>query len=131
VNLALTIVRDALENEATDYFLVSGDSDAAPAIREAQRLNPTGFYKAYFPPQRTSSELSSLMRLSEVIGRSKLRDSQLPPVVTSASGAAFEQPAKWRPETFLDEEGQPKVNSHTGPVTATPADLHRLHQTRK
>lgn len=125
VNLALTIARDAYQQEATDYYLISGDSDAAPAIREAQRLNPSGFYKAYFPPNRYSDELRSLMPLSEVIGRSKLRDSQLPPMVHGASVLqTFEQPAKWQPESFIHDGDEPPKKL---PVTpgVTPLDIMR------
>ena len=125
VNMALAIARDALSREATDYFLVSGDSDAAPAIREAQRINPYGFYKAYFPPRRHSDELKSLMPLSEVIGRTKLRDSQLPRVVTAPTGAEYEQPSKWTPETFLDEDGEARTIVSNPDVTATPGDVWR------
>lgn len=130
VNMALAIARDALSQEATDYFLVSGDSDAAPAIREAQRINPGGFYKAYFPPKRHSDELKSLMPLSEVIGRTKLRDSQLPPVVSSSSGAEFAQPPKWMPESFLDENGDARTLTSKAPVTVTPWDIHRHNRRR-
>jgi hypothetical protein len=126
VNMALSLARDASAREATDYFLVSGDSDAAPAVREAQRINPHGFYKAYFPPKRHSAELQSLMPLSEVIGRSRLRDSQLPAVVRSATGAEYQQPLKWVPESFLDENGDAKPAAPTSPVTVTPADVRRM-----
>lgn len=128
VNIALTIARDALAQEVTDYFLISGDSDAAPAIREAKRVNPTGFYKAYFPPKRHSDELASLMPLSEVIGRTKLRDSQLPKVVRSASGTQFEQPPKWTPESFLDDNGDAIAPTAGAPVTVTPLDVRRMHK---
>lgn len=120
VNLALTIARDAATQEATDYYLISGDSDAAPAIREAQRINPSGFYKAYFPPERYSDELKTLMPLSEIIGRSRLRDAQLPEVVHGPEGQEHRQPLKWKPESFIDD-GQP-VAPHA-PVTVTPADV--------
>lgn len=125
VNLALTIAREAAEGEATDYYLISGDSDASPAIREAQRLNPRGFYKAYFPPGRYSDELKTLMPASEVIGRTKLRDAQLPEVVVASSGLEHRQPLKWKPESFIDD-GLP-TGSHA-PVTATPADIARIHR---
>lgn len=125
VNLALTIARDAATQEATDYYLISGDSDAAPAIREAQRINPTGFYKAYFPPSRKSEELTALMPASEVIGRTRLRDAQLPEVVHGRGGQEHVQPLKWKPESFLDD-GLPA--SPRPPVSATPADLARFHR---
>lgn len=127
VNLALTIARDAVLKEATDYYLISGDSDAAPAIREAQRINPEGFYKAYFPPSRHSEELKALMPLSEVIGRTRLREAQLPEVVLGPEGQEHRQPLKWKPESFLNDGPS---NSVRPSVTATPADVFKSHRHR-
>lgn len=128
VNLALTIARDAAKGEATDYYLISGDSDAAPAIREAQRINPKGFYKAYFPPDRQSDELKTLMPLSEVIGRTRLRDAQLPELVLGAQGQEYRQPLKWKPESFIDD-GRPAAPHK--PVSVTPAQVFGRESSRR
>ncbi|WAC65431.1 NYN domain-containing protein [Agrococcus sp. SL85] len=126
VNLALAIARDAIAPEADDYFLLSGDSDAAPAVREAMRLNPSGFYAAFFPPGRHSEELKQLMPASRIIGRDKLRNSQLPETVSDANGSTFEQPAKWKPETFLPEPGTPSPILRAKPDGSmpTPRDMN-------
>lgn len=100
VNMAISLVIDAAKNEATDYYLISGDSDAAPAIRQAMKVNPAGFYMALFPPRRTSNELQGLMPRSMVIGREKLAQSQLPEIVRGAKNAKYSQPAKWKAGSF-------------------------------
>lgn len=100
VNMAISLVTDAASKEATDYYLISGDSDAAPAIRQAMQVNPTGFYMALFPPRRISNELQALMPNSRVIGREKFAQSQLPETVRGAKNAKFSQPSKWKPGSF-------------------------------
>lgn len=129
VNLALSIVLDSIQKPATDYFLITGDSDAAPAIRQAQKLNPDGFYMALFPPMRQSFELQALMPNSMVIGESRLRQAQLPEEIVLPSGQVLEQPQKWRPSRFLDPDffpPQPRPK-----VTASPGSVARVIAARE
>ncbi|GGF15540.1 hypothetical protein GCM10011399_06670 [Subtercola lobariae] len=101
VNIAVEIVSDALAGKAQSLYVISADSDLTPAIKLIQRHQPTVFAMAFFPPRRKSDELLKLMPSSIVIGRQKLRDAQLPEIVTTDS-RAFARPAKWRPALFED-----------------------------
>lgn len=128
VNLALAIARDAAEALATDYYIITGDSDAAPAVREAQRINPRGFYLALFPPQRASSELKMLMPNSFVIGPAKLRNAQLPLEIVTNGSSTVTCPLKWRPARFIDDDFSPNTAQLKSVVTASPATVARQSQ---
>ncbi|HEY5853847.1 MAG TPA: hypothetical protein VIW24_07285 [Aldersonia sp.] len=51
---------------------LSADSDLAPAVRMARRVNPHLFIAAAFPPKRFSAELQNLMPRSFHLGMSKI-----------------------------------------------------------
>lgn len=96
VNIATAIVSDAAAKVADSLIVISADSDLAPAIRAATSLNPTIFVAAAFPPLRYSAELKKLMPSSFHIGATKLKQSQLPAVVTDGHGQSYQRPTKWQ-----------------------------------
>jgi uncharacterized LabA/DUF88 family protein len=96
VNIAVNLVADAAAQEANTFMIVSADSDIAPAVRMAQRLNPTAFYLAAFPPKRFSNELKALMPASFPIGRGRIAKALLPDEVRSVDGRTHSRPEKWR-----------------------------------
>ncbi len=97
VNIAVTLLADAVAREADSFIVISGDSDIAPAVRMARMLNPEAFFSAAFPPNRYSAELKALMPASFHIGRAKIAQSLLPDAVPVASNSTIlERPAKWR-----------------------------------
>lgn len=95
VNIATAIVADAAAKRMESALVVSADSDLVPAVKAARNLNPDLFGAAASPPKRYSAELSKLMPSSPHIGNAKVRDSQLPTVVTDTSGRTYERPVKW------------------------------------
>lgn len=96
VNIAVGLVSDAAEGSMDAALIISADSDLAPAIRVARRVNPDLFVAAAFPPKRFSAELKSLMPASFHIGPAKIRASLLPEVVNTPR-KSFQRPSKWRP----------------------------------
>jgi hypothetical protein len=75
-------------------LIVSADSDLCPAVRSARGVNATLARIPAFPPHRRSGELKTLLPSAFVIGETKLRQSQLPPVVHDASaGEKHTRPA--------------------------------------
>jgi len=103
VSIAVEMVADVASGRADDFYIVSGDSDMAPAVRRMMKINPDIFCTAFFPPQRKSDELLKLMPASRVIGRQKIDASQLDDEMSGESGS-FSRPAKWRPGSFEDAE---------------------------
>jgi uncharacterized LabA/DUF88 family protein len=96
VNIAVSLVADAASGSIDAALLLSADSDLAPAVRVARRLNPQLFITAAFPPNRHSAELKKMMPNSFQIGISKIKSAQLPATVTDpARGLSWSRPAKW------------------------------------
>ncbi|HEY5858047.1 MAG TPA: NYN domain-containing protein [Aldersonia sp.] len=96
VNIAVSLVADAASGSTDAALLLSADSDLAPAVRMARRVNPHLFIAAAFPPKRFSAELQNLMPRSFHLGMSKIRSSQLPETVTDVTrGVSWSRPAKW------------------------------------
>lgn len=94
VNIAVTLVSDAAQGAMDAALIVSADSDLAPAVRAARKLNPDLFIAAAFPPKRFSAELRSLMPASFHIGRATILDSMLPESVDDGA-RQLRRPAKW------------------------------------
>ena len=94
VSIAVELVSDAAANFMETAFIVSADSDLAPAVKAAQKLNSQLFIAAAFPPRRFSSSLKALMPASFPIGERKLRANQLPELIEIESHV-HERPEKW------------------------------------
>lgn len=96
VNIALHVLRDALEHSCDSALVVSADSDLAPAVRMVKEVRPNFFLAAAFPPRRRSDELKALMPASFHIGEAKIRAAQLPINFTpDGSDVEFSRPSKW------------------------------------
>jgi uncharacterized LabA/DUF88 family protein len=96
VNIAVALTEIAASATVDTVLVVSADSDLCPAVRSAQRVNPGLTIIPAFPPHRRSGELRTLLPSAFVIGETKLRQSQLPPVVRdTATGNKYARPAYW------------------------------------
>ncbi|EFG74150.1 hypothetical protein HMPREF0591_5931 [Mycobacterium parascrofulaceum ATCC BAA-614] len=96
VNIAINLVADASIKLTDAALIISADSDLAPGVKLARKLNPNLFVAAAFPPRRVCNELKTLMPNSFHIGMGKIRNSQLPPVVIdAATRKQFTRPTKW------------------------------------
>lgn len=61
VNLALHIIKDCMDKEVDTVVLVTADSDQVPTIKFIKSLFPKIKVKIYFPPNRNSNELKSII----------------------------------------------------------------------
>lgn len=96
VNLAVEMMRDAHLDLFDTALLISGDSDLTPAVSAVQQLHPAKTVVVASPPGRRSDVLNSAAAAAFSIGRAKLANAQLPPVVTSATGHPLRRPVEWR-----------------------------------
>lgn len=97
VNIAVALMELAASARADTVLVVSADSDLCPAVRSARRVNPRLTIVPAFPPHRRSGELKALLPSAFTISETKLRQSQLPPVVhDSATGSKYVRPAYWQ-----------------------------------
>lgn len=97
VNIAVALMEIAASAAVDTVLVVSADSDLCPAVRSARRVNPQLTIVPAFPPHRRSGELRALLPSAFTISETKLRQSQLPPVVQDpATGVKYMRPAYWR-----------------------------------
>lgn len=94
VSLAVSLVEDGANNLFDAALIVSADSDMTPGIRALRRLVPCARVIAAMPPRRRSFGLSTASDAAFPISMTKVRQSQLPEVVT-AGKHSFRRPAYW------------------------------------
>lgn len=95
VNIATQLLVDAFQDRFDAAFVVSGDSDLVPPMKEVRRLFPSKRIVAVFPPNRISSEIRSVAHAYFTIQKSALASSQFPEVVTTKSGFKLTRPSRW------------------------------------
>lgn len=96
VNIAVHLLRDAMDKTYDSALIVSGDSDLGPAVRMVKDVRPGYFMAAAFPPKRFSAELKSLMPASFHINENKVRGAQLPQTFQDGlTSKTFTRPEKW------------------------------------
>jgi uncharacterized LabA/DUF88 family protein len=93
VNIAVALVEDAAQDAFDKAILITGDGDLRPAVAVAKRLRPDKRIIAAFPPFRHSVSLIAAVDAYVRIGSDKIRNSQLPPRVVTATGVTLERPA--------------------------------------
>ena len=95
VNIASRILVDAFLDKFDTTFLISGDTDLIPPIREIKSHFPEKRIIVAFPPGRHNVSLQKIAHASFIIGRKKLLDSQLPDKVTKPNGYVLRRPPEW------------------------------------
>ena len=95
VNIAVTLLSDAVRDDFDIALLISADSDLCPAVRETKSLFPTKRIIAAFPPGRHSAELRRVVDGFVFIGNDKIRRAQLPDEVVTKAGVVLRRPQHW------------------------------------
>lgn len=96
VNIAVELLGDAQDDVFDTAIIVSGDSDLAGPVEAVRMRYPDRRVVVAFPPRRVSKQLRNLATSSFVIGRKKLKDSQLPGRISTATGYVLTRPSSWR-----------------------------------
>ncbi|RMG95851.1 MAG: NYN domain-containing protein [Deltaproteobacteria bacterium] len=96
VNLAVQLLTDAYDDHFDTAIIVSGDGDLTTPVRQVRQRFPRKRVLIAFPPARRSDQLRGVANGSFVIGQDKLRNNQLPDIVTTPSGHPLHRPAWWR-----------------------------------
>lgn len=95
VNIAVQMLQDAYQDKFDTAVLISGDSDLLPPIIAIKKLFPIKKVVVAFPPNRHNRSLQKHASGSFIIGRKKLKDSQLPDTVIKRDGYVLTRPAEW------------------------------------
>jgi uncharacterized LabA/DUF88 family protein len=83
VNIATTLIIDALDDKFDTAIIVTGDSDIAPALEVIKKKKPEKRLVAAFPPNRYSKELEDLAHVKPPIRiwEPMLKKSRLPNII--------------------------------------------------
>jgi len=95
VNIATHLIVDAYQDRYDMAMLISGDSDLVPPIKAVHTLFNQKRVFVSFPPKRHNQTVAAAAKGSLIIGRKKLADSQLPPVVIKRDGYTLVKPIEW------------------------------------
>ena len=95
VNIAAALLGDAYGNAYDRAILVSGDNDLAGPVSIIRQQFARKEVIAAFPPGRRSSRLIAAAFGYFSIGRSKVRDCQLPAQVVKSDGHIIARPPQW------------------------------------
>jgi uncharacterized LabA/DUF88 family protein len=97
VNIATQMLVDAYSDKFDVAILISGDSDLVPPIRAINDAfnNKNKRVTVLFPPKRFNNSVSYVAKGSEIIGRKRLKDSQLEDRVKKADGYILTKPIEW------------------------------------
>lgn len=95
VNIAVEMLTDAYQDRFDTALLISADSDLHAPVSKIRSLFPQKKVVVAFPPERRSAELAAAASASIVVGRGKLKDSQLPDMLCAKNGHVLKKPATW------------------------------------
>lgn len=96
VNIAVQLLADAFDDRFDTAIIISGDSDLTTPIQRVRERFPTKRLIVAFPPNRHSEQLKKVANGHLTVGEDKLRHSQFPDSVISASGHVIHRPVHWR-----------------------------------
>ena len=95
VNIAVELLVDAQDDKFDTAIIVSGDSDLTRPIEFVLQRYLNKRVIIAFPPNRHSDRLKNTKARYFTIGRKKLKDSQFPDEIETASGFVLKRPQKW------------------------------------
>ena len=90
VNLAISLIQDGMDNIADVFYVISGDTDFAPAVKLLKVRYPNIQYVPIFPPKRNrAKELMNLCSSSRQhidMTETNIAKSRLPECITDING---------------------------------------------
>ncbi len=95
VNIAVALLRDAVQNVYDTAIVISADSDLTGPIDTVLQDYPEKRLVVVFPPDRASKQLRSVATATFTLGRKLISDSQFPPRVFDANGYPLHKPSRW------------------------------------
>lgn len=96
VNIAMQLLADAFEDHFDTALVISADSDLTTPVRQVRARFPAKRVIVAQPPGRNSVQLAGVATAAFTISETKVRQSQLPAAVTTASGYVIYRPSTWR-----------------------------------
>lgn len=95
VNIATHLLLDAFQDKYDMAMLISGDSDLVPPVKSIHEHFKNKRVFLAFPPSRHNKSLSLQAKGSMIIGKSKIKNCQLPEELKSQTGYILKKPRQW------------------------------------
>ncbi len=95
VNIAITLLQEALRDHYDTAIIMSGDSDLLPAIHAVKSSFPEKTIKLVIPPARRAEALKNAVDLAMRMKRKHLESAQLPSSITLPNGTVITKPESW------------------------------------
>ena len=96
VNIAVSMMTDAFEDNFDTAILISADSDLTPPVRKIRELRPSKRVIVALPPGRSSKQLTSAANGFIRIDKPTLNRSLLPEKIRKSNGYVIQRPSRWR-----------------------------------
>lgn len=96
VNIAVSMMTDAFEDNFDTALLISADSDLTPPVRKIRELRPSKRIIVALPPNRSSKQLTSAANGFIRIDRATLNRSLLPEQIRKGDGYVIRRPSRWQ-----------------------------------
>jgi len=97
VNLAVSVITDAIDDLYDNAVLISADSDLVPAMEAIKEYFPKKRTILFFPPNRKSASLKEAChRFGGVLGENIVARSQFPDTVISRDNYPLRRPEYWK-----------------------------------
>lgn len=95
VNIAVSMLTDAMNDLFDVAVLISADSDLVPPIRAIRQNFKEKKIVALFPPDRNSFAIRNEAHHTMFLGRSRIKQSQFDTSIISKSGYGLTKPGLW------------------------------------
>lgn len=96
VNIAIHLLKLAIQDRYDTAIIISGDSDLLPALTATRELFPSKNLGIVFPIHRSSFSLKNEADFYAKIKEHHLKSSVFPATVTSSTGDSISCPTDWR-----------------------------------
>jgi uncharacterized LabA/DUF88 family protein len=99
VNLALTMLYEAMQHSFDKAIVVTGDADLKPAVNMVKKCDPSLIVNSLLPKSRfrASHDFQSVCDSSQKFGISHLEKSLLPETIQTTAGKTILRPAEYAP----------------------------------
>jgi NYN domain-containing protein len=95
VAIAAKLIEIFADDECDTAVLVTGDTDAAPAVRAVRRMHPAKRVCFAFPYRRKNKELAQLVQTCFQLSKEAYVKYQMPDSIILPNGRTIAKPATW------------------------------------
>jgi len=99
VNIAVNMIKDAINDKCDRFIVVSGDSDLVPAVKAVKVIAPNKKVIVYVPASNrvrgAANELRNSSDRHKTLPNNLLSKAQFPAQLTDSTGGIIQKPEAW------------------------------------